>query len=650
MKYFLVIIFMLAATMVSAQNLELVESLHYTKAFSASECRKDLNGNFCAVIDVVLPGVNISKIDCHYKINEEIKLENGVRFFVSVPNKPIKARVITEDFQPYEFEIKDVKGLELYEIRLKNPHTAHKQQPEIVERIVEKENIVEVESSDQNTGKAYLILKISETGTQVKVDYRTYNVNGREFKINLPYGYHNVTVSKPTFRTVDFSVNLTGEPIEKNITLTNASVEIKVEKEYDAVLYVDGVRYGTQNTVRVSADSKHTIKIEKNGHTKSKTVKAEQYNFTVVMPSFSNSQVSQSNWFIGGTFSPQLMSGGISVGRCERAGFILNAGVSKLAVNNWHYRSLEKGGLLDTFKISNIYSTKLLDNSELKSAKKKGLYRSYVRIGPMFRLFDFAYIYGAVGCGTYADVKEYDSYLYAPSKHSGFEGEVGLMLKYKSLGVSAGYTQSIGKGKDFSDYHIGLNYWMNVLTKHINPRHRFIVGYRYSPSAPIGMSLGVSFGYYEQWGLVVNGGFAQYNMHVWAERSKDYSPEGFWIDEVHTVSHTYQYEGENCKHNGIFRAYYHIGPFFRINDVFSYYVTVGYGNYAHMKRHPYLTYSILSGTTNLYATKVHNGVDGEVGIMLKFGRIGFSLGYQHNIGKEDLFSDLNVGVQLWLGR
>lgn len=434
------------------------------------------------------------------------------------------------------------------------------------------------------------------------LNYNNYQ-DLRQYLDKRKNGYHNVTVSKPTFRTVDFYVNLTGEPIEKNITLTNASVEIKVEKEYDAVLYVDGVRYGTQNTVRVSADSKHTIKIEKNGHTKSKTVKAEQYNFTVVMPSFSNSQVTQSNWFIGGTFSPQLMSGGISVGRCERAGFILNAGVSKLAVNNWHYRSLEKGGLLDTFKISNIYSTKLLDNSELKSAKKKGLYRSYVRIGPMFRLFDFAYIYGAVGCGTYADVKEYDSYLYAPSKHSGFEGEVGLMLKYKSLGVSAGYTQSIGKGKDFSDYHIGLNYWMNVLTKHINPRHRFIVGYRYSPSAPIGMSLGVSFGYYEKWGLVVNGGFAQYNMHVWAERSKDYSPEGFWINEIHTVSHKNQYEGENCKHNGIFRAYYHIGPFFRINDVFSYYVTVGYGNYAHLKRHPDLTYSILSGTTNFQSSQ-----------------------------------------------
>ncbi|MBR4328147.1 MAG: hypothetical protein IKP73_21745, partial [Bacteroidales bacterium] len=191
------------------------------------------------------------------------------------------------------------------------------------------------------------------------------------------------------------------------------------------------------------------------------------------------------------------------------------------------------------------------------------------------------------------------------------------------------------------------------LTKHINPRHRFIVGYRYSPSAPIGMSLGVSFGYYEKWGLVVNGGFARYNMHVWAERSKDYSPEGFYIDELRTITLSEQAEWGEYKDKGSFRAYYHIGPFFRLNDIFAYYITIGYGNYARIRKYtdkyyfvPHYDYQ----KYNVYATKIHNGVDGEVGIMLKFGRIGFSLGYQHNIGKENLFSDFNVGVQLWLGR
>ncbi len=523
-----------------------------------------------------------------------------------------------------------------------------------VEKIIEKEKIIQVESSDKNTGKAYLILKISEPNADIKVDYTTYKANDKEFVINLTYGHHYVSVSKPTFGTVSFSVNLTGEPIERHITLKSATVEMKVDKEYDANLFVDGVNYGkSNNSISVSADQRHTIRIEKNGHTKSKTVKAYQKDFTVVMPRFSDSQVAQSNWFLGCTFSPTLMSGGISVGKCKRIGFILNGGFSKLAFTNWQNRNTETGNLLDTFRISNLHSTSELGNDPLSETNDKGLYRSYIRFGPMFRIFDFMYMYAAAGCGTYAEVKSYDGNLYAPTIHNGFEGEAGVMVKIKRFALSFGYTQNIDRDNQFSDYHLGMYYWMKVLQKRSNPQHRFIVGYRYSPSAPYGMSLGVAFGYYEKWGLIINGRFSNYTKYVWSRRNDEtlYNPEGYYFEEIWTITPAQQSDLETYIDKGVFRLYYHIGPFIRLNDVFGYYFTLGYGNYAHVKKYPgYEHKTDYSQSVDMYATKIHNGVDGEIGIMLKFGRIGFTLGYQHNIGKYNLFQDINAGMQIWLGR
>lgn len=529
---------MLVSIDVYSQNIELVNDLHHVSVYNG-ECEKDNNGKDCAVIDVIIPKAKIRSIECDYKMGEIQPIDNGVRFFIVIPQSKKKVRVIVENYQTIEFEVKNVIGHQRYEINYQVPDNKQKtdvvnQQPK--PQIIEKENYV----------------------------------------------------------------------------------DIHIEKEPDAFLFVDGISYGqNHNTVSVSANSKHTIKINKNGYIESKTIKVYQNNFTVIMPKVSNNQIVQSGWFMGCTFSPQLMSAGFSIGFCKRGGFILNCGFSKLAFSNWYDRNLENGNLLDTFKISNIYSDRLLDNNQLNNSRNKGMYRSYIRIGPMFRIFDFMYLYGALGCGTYADVKSYDGQPFAPKIHNGFEGEAGIMLKYNRLALSFGYIQGVDRENLFSDYHIGLNYWMKVLKKKVNPEHRFIVGYKYSPSAPYGMSLGVAFGYYEKWGLLMHGGSSEYLIR-----------EGMMLGY-------YSFEGEEPK--GRCRSYYHIGPFFRMNDIFAYYITIGYGSYKPDYE------SIWEG---YYA----GGWDGEVGIMLKLWRLGFSVGYQHNIGKKNLFQDISVGVQFWLGK
>ena len=481
--------------------------------------------------------------------------------------------------------------------------------------IVEREKIVEVESSDHNTGKAYLILNISEPNAKVEIDGKKYSVSGKQFKASFKYGDYNVYISKDQFKTEMLHVRLRDEPVIQDVHLKIAEVQIRIEKDFDAVLYVDGNYYGkNQNTVTVRADRRHKFKIEKSGHTKSKTVKVYKKPFTIVMPQISTEQIPQSNWFVGCNYSPKLSLAGFSIGNCNKFGFILNGGFSILAFKNWYNRNLEKGDLLDTFKIKYV----MLDNGLLDNTKQKGQYRSYIRIGPMVKTFDFLYLYAAVGCGTYADIKEYDGYLFAPSIHKTWEGEAGIMLKYKRFGLTASYVQNIGKERKFYDYSVGLYYWMRVLKKQQNPENRFIIGYRYSPSAQFGMSLGVAFGYYEKWGLIINWGSSTYLMK-----------KGLMLGY-------YSFDGKIAE--GICRSYYHFGPFFRLNNIFAYYFTIGYGSY---KPNSYECF---------WEGEYNGGWDGETGIMLKLGHLSFSFGYQHNIGKQNNFSDLNIGVQLWLGK
>ena len=600
MKKIFTILLILVSTSVFAQKLEVETDFYHRGAFPAKDCPNDNSRKPCAVIDVILPGVLFS-VSSGYKINET-EIPNGKRIFISTDNNQ-KIRVDADGFLPFKFDAPNLTGMELYEIVLRKPE--YKQETSVVE------------NKDQNTGKAYLMLKISEPDAEVYVNGQTYKVNGRERNLNLPYGTYNVRVLKPTFETETFSVTLSKEPVEKNITLKVATVQIKVEKEKDAYLYVDGRNYGQyQDVVPVTADKRHKIKIEKNGYSKSKTVKAYRKPFTVVMPSLSQTNAIQSDWFIGYNYSSTAPIN-FSIGRCKRFGFILNGGFSPLTFCNYVNRIKEHGNILDTFRIKHIYYEALLDNDQLHTAKSKGAYRCYVRLGPVIKTFNFLYFYATFGYGNSAEVKQYDGMLFSPDIHKGVEGEAGLMLKYRRLGISLGYTQNIDKEIKFSEYNFGLHYWMKVQTKHINPLNRFFVGYKYTFGAPFGISLGASFGYYEKWGLIINAGSSSYLME-----------EGMMLGY-------YSFEGKEAK--GLCRSYYHFGPFFRLNDIFSYYVTIGYGSYK-------------PTFESIWGGQYSCGWDGEAGIILKYQRLGLSIGYQHSISKKKQFQDISIGAYVWLGR
>ena len=209
---------MVISVNVFSQDLELVESLHHKSTFPASECKKDNYDKYCAVIDVIVPGESV-EVSCSYKVATET-ITNGTRLFMSIPSK--KPQIVTvkvSKYQPYYFEVKkeDVRGMELYEIRLKIPNT--NKQPET--QIIEKEKIVyvEKESSDKNAGKAYLILNISEPDAKVEINGKTYNVSGKLFKENIRYGDYNVYISKQDFEMYFLHVKLMGEPVIQDIIL-----------------------------------------------------------------------------------------------------------------------------------------------------------------------------------------------------------------------------------------------------------------------------------------------------------------------------------------------------------------------------------------------------------------------------------------------
>lgn len=657
MRKILFILFVFIAINTYSQTLEVKEVLQETGRIIASENRKDNNGKYCAVIDVVIPNEKVTNIS-QLSIKDRKPISNGMRFFVAVPKKrQDNVRIEVEGFDDYVID-SIPKGFLIegskYKIVLK---AIKPEKPNIVvirdtvtryvDRIVEKE---------VTPNKSYLILRISEPGANVYVNHTNYQVKGMEFKEELPLGTYYVKISKSGFEPVGMTVKLEGPPVVEDVALMVSSVDIRVTKDYDAVLFVDGYNYGkNQNVVAVSPNTVHTFKIEKNGQKKTKKVMVYGESMTVVMPDFQEKKPKseiQSGWFLGYTLAPKIMSSGFSIGKCKRYGFILNGGFSKLAFDNWENRNQERGSLVDTFRISHIYSSLLLSDEQSEYAKTKGLYRSYLRFGSIFRAFNFLYLYAAAGIGTCADVSVYDGHLFASTIHKGLEGEFGFMMKYKRLGVSFAYVRNIGVDNKMSDFNLGVHLWMKQNKSHYY--NRFFGGYRYSPSAPFGMSLGVAFGYSEKWGLLLNGGFSKYSFNIWCKRGENdsYDAQGFWLEEIRSVSLKELKEwGNEYTDQGVFRSYYHFGPFFRLNGVWSYYITFGYGNYAHIRKYSGHGHSSeLHQNIDLYATKLHNGVDGEIGIMLKINRISFSLGYQHNVGFKNLFSDINLGVQVWFGR
>ena len=284
MKKNIIFIFMLLSVNIFAQKLEIVEELHHKGSFPTAECKKDNGGNYCAVIDVILPGVY--KIDFESDlIVEKVVLIGIQRLFVSIPNKPKEITLRTNEYLPFKFKVSkdNLKGREIYEI----------------------------------------VLKKSEKQVNTKKrDVLSNCFSGCLYSVNAPFG--------------------------------------------------------------------------------------------------------------------------ISMGYCKRFGFMLDGGFSPCVFNK--------------FKIRNIYPSVLLDDTQFKESKNKGIYRAYAHFGAVYRPKMWLLFYASAGYGNYADVLKYGKNVFAPKIVSGLECEAGIMCKVKRLGLLVCCQRNISEEK-FVDFGIGINLW-----------------------------------------------------------------------------------------------------------------------------------------------------------------------------------------------
>lgn len=432
MRIFFSIAFILLTLNVLGQNLELVQQLEDIGAFPARDCRVDIGKKYCAVIHIIIPDVSFS-VHAENMVGEEDSITNGKQIFISTSNKK-KIRINAVGFLPYEFEAKDLKRCEVYEIKLQKPKK-----------------------------KTWLVLRINEADAKVEIDGKEEHlVEGKEFKKELYFGKYNVYVSKPNFQPEDFEVKLTTEePVIKDVILRPkfkfGSLTVNVKGRYGATIWLDnnvinnGMIYGGLSS------GIHNLRITCGNKTKNESVNIKPNKNVVKNYRFFNpyGKPNENNWFFGFRYSLKSTIG-FSFGYGKKYGMMFNAGITPYAI--------EKMGkskrFIDNLTLKNIYPSVLLDYDQDKSADSKGVSRLYLHCGPMYRPFDWLSFYITAGYGNYADVKNYDGLYFAPKIHYGIDGEVGAMFKYKRLGLSLGYQRNIGRKSLFNDFVVGVFVWL----------------------------------------------------------------------------------------------------------------------------------------------------------------------------------------------
>ena len=432
MKAFITSILILLTLNVIGQNLDLVQPLEDKGAFPIRECKKDNDGNYCAVIHIIIPDVSFN-IHAEYMIEEEKSITNGKEIFVSTANKK-KIRVNAEGFQPYEFDAKELKSSELYEIRLQKP---------------------------TKTKKEYLILRLNEADAKIEINGKPYIADDKEFMVELDYGTYDIYVSKPNFQMEYLQITLNDKkPVIKDVILRQknryGSLIVKIKGRYGANIYLDNNLINS-GKIYSGLYGSHNLRLTCGNKTKDKTINIKPNKNVVKKYRFVNPYGgdNDNSFFIGGRYSLKSTIG-LSLGYGKKFGAIVNLGISPYAID----RMQNNKNFAENFTLKSIYPSVLLDYEQNNSANSKGVSRSYLHCGPMYRPFDWLAFYITAGFGNYADVIKYDSLYFAPKIHHGIDGEVGVMLKYKRLGFSLGYQRNIGRKSQFNDFVAGVFVWL----------------------------------------------------------------------------------------------------------------------------------------------------------------------------------------------
>lgn len=430
MRTLFIVVFILLTLNVFGQNLSLVQQLEDKGAFPVRDCRMDNEKKYCAVIHIIIPDVSFS-VQAEYMVGEATPITNGKEIFVSTSNKK-KIKINADGFQPFEFDARDLKKSELYEIRLQKPNN-----------------------------KVYLILRINEADAKVEVNGKSYPTTGKEFMEEFDLGTYNIYVSKPDFQMEFFQVTLTDKPVVKDVILRPkykfGSLTVNVKGKYGANIYLDNNAIINERTYSGLKTGLHNLKITCGNKSKNNKIKIKPDKHLVKNYRFFNpyGKPNENNWFFGFRYS-QKSSIGLSLGYGKKYGMMFNVGITPYAIE----RMGKSKRFIDNLTLKNIYPSVLLDYDQDKSADSKGVSRLYLHCGPMYRPFDWLSFYITAGYGNFADTKEYNTLLFAPKIHHGIDGEAGVMLKYKRFGFSLGYQQNFMRKSQFNDFVAGVFVWL----------------------------------------------------------------------------------------------------------------------------------------------------------------------------------------------
>lgn len=133
MRIVIALILIMLPCTVFAQRLEIESELTHKGAFPTRDNKTYDDSLYCAVIDVVLPGVGSVDFESDL-IVETQSITGRKRLFVRVPSKPKDITLYSDNFQPFSFKIskEQVASKEIYEIVLRKEEQPQQQSVETV--------------------------------------------------------------------------------------------------------------------------------------------------------------------------------------------------------------------------------------------------------------------------------------------------------------------------------------------------------------------------------------------------------------------------------------------------------------------------------------------------------------------------------------
>lgn len=234
-KYFLLAtLFCLAFPLFAQDNqIEFFDQkyLKHTSSFRQAGCKQDLNGNFCAVVEVELHLDNVNFTSDYMVGNAEYNKNTGIYRLFVVPSKVTSTKKIIvshKDYHSISIPInKDINGnklspKEVYFIKLKAPDL------------------------DPNKNKEILVVNTNVEGFNLTIKNENGRIEFSGFVAENKYdnkltrdGKYHLIISKDGYITDERDIVMS-ETQNINVQLNATKGKLIIEKEDDAEVYING--------------------------------------------------------------------------------------------------------------------------------------------------------------------------------------------------------------------------------------------------------------------------------------------------------------------------------------------------------------------------------------------------------------------------